>query len=181
MTSHNNFVSQQRHVGTLLIGGLTISTSNYYFWWHIVATDKYMSRVSKIKFPVLARINTETSSSLKLKSLLYSECKFHMAWKSLVGISFASVTTYVIFVVVNSELVKTCDPDDYIMDDKIFTISDLTTLLDILSNRSYYPLFWENYLKSGNCTMLTNLQQPLVTDWNVIIHYLCTKRLYSYY
>lgn len=64
-----------------------------------------------------------------------------MAWKSLVGISFASVTTYVIFVVVNSELVKTCDPDDYIMDDKIFTISDLTTLLDILSNRSYYPLF----------------------------------------
>ena len=32
-------------------------------------------------------IGTETPSSLQLKSLMYSDYKSHMTWKSLVGIS----------------------------------------------------------------------------------------------
>ena len=82
-------------------------------------------------------IRTETPSSLQLRSLLYSEYKSHMTYKSLIGISPAGVVTFVSDLYSGSisdkqitklsGLVNLCEEGDAIMADKGFLISDLTT------------------------------------------------------
>lgn len=82
-------------------------------------------------------IQTETPSSLQLRSLLYSDYKSHMTYKSLVGISPAGVVTFVSDLYAGSisdkqitklsGLVDQCEVGDSIMADKGFVISDLTT------------------------------------------------------
>ncbi|ESO87508.1 hypothetical protein LOTGIDRAFT_96811, partial [Lottia gigantea] len=105
--------------------------------------DSNMPEIFKDKFPTTrviidaTEIRTETPSSLKLKSLMYSDYKSHMTWKSLIGISPAGIVTYVSDLwcgsisdkqlTIESGLVELCEPGDSIMADKGFTISDLTT------------------------------------------------------
>lgn len=82
-------------------------------------------------------IRTETPSSLQLRSLLYSDYKSHMTYKSLVGISPAGAVTFVSDlyngsvsdkqITKLSGLVDLCEEGDSIMADKGFLISDLTT------------------------------------------------------
>lgn len=82
-------------------------------------------------------IRTETPSSLKLKSLLYSDYKSHMTWKSLIGISPAGIVTFVSDlypgsisdkqITKQSGLIDLCEEGDAIMADKGFLISDLST------------------------------------------------------
>lgn len=82
-------------------------------------------------------IRTETPSSLKLKSLLYSDYKSHMTYKSLIGISPAGIVTFVSDlysgstsdkqITILSGLVDICEEGDGIMVDKGFLISDITT------------------------------------------------------
>ena len=82
-------------------------------------------------------IRTETPSSLQLRSLLYSNYKSHMTYKSLVGISPAGVVTFISDLYSGSisdkqitrlsGLVDLCEKGDSIMADKGFLISDLTT------------------------------------------------------
>ena len=82
-------------------------------------------------------IRTETPSSLQLRSLLYSEYKSHMTYKSLIGISPAGVVTFVSDLYSGSisdkqitklsGLINLCEEGDAIMADKGFLISDLTT------------------------------------------------------
>ena len=82
-------------------------------------------------------IRTETPCSLQLKSLLYSEYKSHMTWKSLIGISPSGIVTFVSDlypgsisdkqITKKSGLMDLCETGDAIMVDKGFLISDLTT------------------------------------------------------
>ena len=82
-------------------------------------------------------IRTETPSSLQLRSLLYSDYKSHMTYKSLIGISPAGAVTFVSDlyngsvsdkqITKLSGLVELCEEGDSIMADKGFLISDLTT------------------------------------------------------
>ncbi|XP_060084109.1 uncharacterized protein LOC132563365 [Ylistrum balloti] len=112
-------------------------------WPSREAIDSNMPEIFKEKFPTTrvvidaTEIQTETPSSLQLKSLMYSDYKSHMTWKSLVGISPAGVVTYVSDlwcgsisdkqITIESGLVEMCEAGDAIMADKGFTISDLTT------------------------------------------------------
>lgn len=82
-------------------------------------------------------IRTETPSSLQLRSVLYSDYKSHMTYKSLIGISPAGVVTFVSDLYAGSisdkqitnlsGLVNQCNVGDAIMADKGFVINDLTT------------------------------------------------------
>lgn len=82
-------------------------------------------------------IRTETPSSLQLRSLLYSDYKSHMTYKSLIGISPAGAVTFVSDlyngsvsdkqITKLSGLVDLCEEGDAIMADKGFLISDITT------------------------------------------------------
>lgn len=82
-------------------------------------------------------IRTETPSSLRLKSLLYSDYKSHMTYKSLIGISPSGIVTFVSDLYAGSisdkqitglsGLVNLCEEGDAIMADKGFLITDLTT------------------------------------------------------
>lgn len=82
-------------------------------------------------------IRTETPCSLQLKSLLYSDYKSHMTWKSLIGISPAGIVTFVSDLYPGSisdkqitkkcGIIDLCEEGDAIMADKGFLISDLTT------------------------------------------------------
>lgn len=82
-------------------------------------------------------IRTETPCSLQLKSLMYSDYKSNMTWKSLIGISPAGIVTFVSDLYPGSisdkqitkkcGLVDLCEEGDAIMVDKGFLISDLTT------------------------------------------------------
>ncbi|XP_053389776.1 uncharacterized protein LOC128552744 [Mercenaria mercenaria] len=82
-------------------------------------------------------IRTETPCSLQLKSLLYSDYKSHMTWKSLIGISPSGIVTFVSDLYPGSisdkqitkkcGIVDLCEEGDAIMVDKGFLISDLTT------------------------------------------------------
>lgn len=102
-----------------------------------------MPKVFRDKFPDTrviidcTEIHTETPSSLQLKSLMYSDYKSHMTWKSLVGISPSGHVTFISDLWVGSVsdkqltkqsgLLELCEQGDAIMADKGFTISDLTT------------------------------------------------------
>ena len=97
----------------------------------------------KLKYPKCrvvidcTEIFTETPSSLQLRSVMYSDYKSHMTYKSLIGISPAGVVTFVSDlycrsisdkqITIRSGLVDLCDAGDAIMADKGFPISDLTT------------------------------------------------------
>ena len=96
--------------------------------------DKYPKCRVKVD---CTEIRTETPSSLQLRSLLYSEYKSHMTYKSLIGISPAGVVTFVSDLYSGSisdkqitklsGLVNLCEEGDAIIADKGFLISDLTT------------------------------------------------------
>ena len=97
----------------------------------------------KLKYPKCrvvidcTEIHAETPSSLQLRSIMYSDYKSHMTYKSLVGISPAGVVTFVSDLYAGSVsdkqitnlsgLVDLCEVGDAIMADKGFLISDLTT------------------------------------------------------
>lgn len=80
---------------------------------------------------------SESSSTLSLKSMMYSDYKSHMTYKALVGISPNGVVTFVSdcwtgsisdkSLTVKSGLLDLLEEGDAIMADKGFTISDLTT------------------------------------------------------
>ncbi|KAL5011956.1 hypothetical protein ScPMuIL_010507 [Solemya velum] len=82
-------------------------------------------------------IRTETPHSLHNKSLLFSDYKSHMTYKSLIGISPAGIVTFVSDLYAGSTsdkqitklsgLVDLCEEGDGIMVDKGFLISDYTT------------------------------------------------------
>lgn len=80
---------------------------------------------------------SESSSTLSLKSMMYSDYKSHMTYKALVGISPNGVVKFVSdcwtgsisdkSLTVKSGLLDLLEEGDAIMADKGFTISDLTT------------------------------------------------------
>ncbi|KAL5010804.1 hypothetical protein ScPMuIL_013109 [Solemya velum] len=82
-------------------------------------------------------IRTETPHSLHNKSLVFSDYKSHMTYKSLIGISPAGIVTFVSDLYAGSTsdkqitklsgLVDLCEEGDGIMVDKGFLISDYTT------------------------------------------------------
>jgi hypothetical protein len=86
-------------------------------------------------------IFTETPQSLVSRSLMYSQYKSHMTWKSLVGITPNGVISFVSDlwagsisdkqITEKSGLLDLCEPGDSIMTDKGFLISDLTTVRGI--------------------------------------------------
>ncbi|XP_069129552.1 uncharacterized protein [Argopecten irradians] len=112
-------------------------------WPSREVVDSNMPQVFKDKFPATrviidcTEIRTETPSSLQLKSLMYSDYKSHMTWKSLVGISPDGHVTFISDlwcgsisdkqITKETGLVELCEPGDAIMADKGFTIADLTT------------------------------------------------------
>ncbi|XP_045202653.2 uncharacterized protein LOC123556117 [Mercenaria mercenaria] len=120
------------------------SKLDFLIMWPSSATVKHnMPKVFRDKFPDTrviidcSEIRTETPSSLQLKSLLYSDYKSHITWKSLVGISPSGHVTYVSDLWVGSisdkqltkqsGILELCQQGDAIMADKGFTIADLTT------------------------------------------------------
>ena len=80
-------------------------------------------------------IYTETPQALKIRSLMYSNYKSHMTYKSLIGITPNGVITFVSDLLGGSisdkQLTKSCglldllEPGDQVMADKGFLISDL--------------------------------------------------------
>ena len=100
--------------------------------------DSFKSKYPKCRVVIdCTEIRTETPSSLQLRSVLYSDYKSHMTYKSLIGISPAGVVTFVSDlycgsisdkqITNKSGLVELCEVGDAIMADKGFPISDLTT------------------------------------------------------
>lgn len=117
--------------------------SSLVIWTSREVIDANMPDVFKEKFPNTrviidcTEIHTETPHSLQLKSLLYSDYKSHMTWKSLIGINPSGIVTFVSDlwsgsisdkkITEESHLIDLCEAGDAIMADKGFTIADLTT------------------------------------------------------
>lgn len=112
--------------------------------WPSKSTIQFnMPKLFRDKFPDTrviidcTEIKTETPSSLQLKSMMYSDYKGHMTWKSLVGISPSGHVTFVSDLWAGSisdkrltkecGMLDKCEEGDAIMADKGFTISDMTT------------------------------------------------------
>ncbi|WAR24139.1 ALPL-like protein [Mya arenaria] len=117
---------------------------DFLIMWPSKSAVKFnMPKLFRDKFPDTrviidcTEIKTETPSSLQLKSLMYSDYKSHITWKSLVGISPSGHVTFVSDLWVgsisdkkitnNSGIIDLCEEGDSIMADKGFIISDLTT------------------------------------------------------
>ncbi|XP_033753600.1 uncharacterized protein LOC117336915 [Pecten maximus] len=122
---------------------LNVQLSFLIEWQDRKKIDLTMPNSFKSKYPNCrviidcTEIRTETPSSLQLRSMLYSDYKSHMTYKSLVGISPNGVVTFVSDlyngsisdkqITKLSGLVDLCECGDAIMADKGFLISDLTT------------------------------------------------------
>ena len=125
------------------INYLVIQLSFLVQWPSRDTINHNMPKCFREKFPSTriivdcTELYSETSSTLSLKNLMYSDYKSHMTHKALVGISPNGIATFVSNCWVGStsdkKITQECglldllEQNDAIMADKGFTISDLTT------------------------------------------------------